>query len=135
VTFGPQLCLFAPLLRTYSNLTQAYSVFTSTVSSSVITMAISFLFLLSIILYAAWQSLAHLVYVYFPPLRNKRIGIVIAHPDDEAMFFSPTVIALTEPRLKNHVRVLCLCSGRLRFLNSDQIVRLGVMICAYIYWF
>ncbi|KAL9623733.1 MAG: hypothetical protein Q9160_001963 [Pyrenula sp. 1 TL-2023] len=44
-------------------------------------------------------------------LRGKRICLLIAHPDDEAMFFSPTVIALTNPHLGNHVKILCLSTG------------------------
>lgn len=47
----------------------------------------------------------------FPHLRNKRICLLIAHPDDEAMFFAPTVIGLTNPALGNHVKILCLSSG------------------------
>ena len=41
----------------------------------------------------------------------KRIVFLIAHPDDEAMFFAPTLLALTRPELGNHVKVLCLSSG------------------------
>lgn len=44
-------------------------------------------------------------------LYNKRICLLIAHPDDEAMFFSPTVLALTRPETGNHVKILCLSSG------------------------
>jgi len=47
----------------------------------------------------------------FPTLRNKRICLLIAHPDDEAMFFAPTVLALTRPETGNHVKILCLSSG------------------------
>ncbi|KAF7720246.1 Uncharacterized protein PECH_003361 [Penicillium ucsense] len=47
----------------------------------------------------------------FPRLRNKRICLLIAHPDDEAMFFSPTVLALTKPGLGNHLKILCLSTG------------------------
>lgn len=47
----------------------------------------------------------------FPTLRNRRICLLIAHPDDEAMFFAPTVLALTRPDLGNHVKILCLSSG------------------------
>ncbi|KAF4462920.1 N-acetylglucosaminyl-phosphatidylinositol de-N-acetylase [Fusarium albosuccineum] len=43
-----------------------------------------------------------------PTLKNKRICLLIAHPDDEAMFFSPTVLALTRPEAGNHVKILCL---------------------------
>ncbi|CRG90657.1 N-acetylglucosaminylphosphatidylinositoldeacetylase [Talaromyces islandicus] len=47
----------------------------------------------------------------FPTLYNKRICLLIAHPDDEAMFFSPSVLALTRPELGNHVKILCLSTG------------------------
>jgi N-acetylglucosaminylphosphatidylinositol deacetylase len=48
---------------------------------------------------------------FFPTLYNKRICLVIAHPDDEAMFFAPTLLALTRPERGNHVKILCLSSG------------------------
>jgi len=47
----------------------------------------------------------------FPILKTKRICLLIAHPDDEAMFFSPTVLALTRPELGNHLKILCLSTG------------------------
>ena len=47
----------------------------------------------------------------FPNLRNKRICLLIAHPDDEAMFFAPTVLALTKPDLGNHLKILCFSTG------------------------
>ena len=47
----------------------------------------------------------------FPTLQGKRILLLIAHPDDEAMFFAPTLLALTRPELGNHVKILCLSSG------------------------
>lgn len=46
-----------------------------------------------------------------PQLQNKRVCLVIAHPDDEAMFFAPTVLALTKPETGNHVKILCLSTG------------------------
>ena len=46
-------------------------------------------------------------------LQGKRILLLIAHPDDEAMFFAPTLLALTNPALDNHVKILCLSSGTL----------------------
>jgi N-acetylglucosaminylphosphatidylinositol deacetylase len=46
-----------------------------------------------------------------PALRNKRICLLIAHPDDEAMFFAPTLLALTHPDAGNHVKILCLSTG------------------------
>lgn len=48
---------------------------------------------------------------YFPTVRNKRICLLIAHPDDEAMFFAPAVLALTRPETGNHVKILCLSTG------------------------
>lgn len=47
----------------------------------------------------------------FPILRNKRICLLIAHPDDEAMFFAPALLQLTKPEAGNHVKILCLSSG------------------------
>ncbi|KAF2746042.1 phosphatidylinositol glycan class L [Sporormia fimetaria CBS 119925] len=47
----------------------------------------------------------------FPSLQGKRILLLIAHPDDEAMFFAPTLLALTRPERGNHVKILCLSSG------------------------
>lgn len=47
----------------------------------------------------------------FPRLQNKRICLLIAHPDDEAMFFAPTVLALTRPELGNHLKILCFSTG------------------------
>ncbi|PGG99218.1 hypothetical protein AJ79_08648 [Helicocarpus griseus UAMH5409] len=47
----------------------------------------------------------------FPNVRNKRICLLIAHPDDEAMFFAPTLLAMTQPSLGNHLKILCLSSG------------------------
>jgi N-acetylglucosaminylphosphatidylinositol deacetylase len=62
----------------------------------------------------------------FPKLRNKRICLLIAHPDDEAMFFAPTLLALTEPKLGNHVKILCLSSGMLTPLCFREALRLRI---------
>ncbi|EME47872.1 hypothetical protein DOTSEDRAFT_86256 [Dothistroma septosporum NZE10] len=47
----------------------------------------------------------------FPTLTNKRICLLIAHPDDEAMFFAPSLRSLTAPDLGNQVVILCFSSG------------------------
>ncbi|RYP21056.1 hypothetical protein DL765_002463 [Monosporascus sp. GIB2] len=47
----------------------------------------------------------------FPTLRGRRVCLLIAHPDDEAMFFAPTVLSLTRPGSGNHVKILCLSTG------------------------
>ena len=64
-----------------------------------------------IILATAWLYTAQVTRNSLPGLRNKRICLLIAHPDDEAMFFSPTLLALTAPETGNHVKILCLSSG------------------------
>jgi N-acetylglucosaminylphosphatidylinositol deacetylase len=60
--------------------------------------------------FGLWIYTAHLAQD-FPTLRNKRVLLLIAHPDDEAMFFAPTVISLARPELQNHVQILCLSMG------------------------
>ncbi|KAF8934524.1 putative deacetylase LmbE-like domain-containing protein [Dissophora ornata] len=45
------------------------------------------------------------------PLTQTSIVLVIAHPDDEVMFFGPTLAELTRPEHGNTVRVLCMSSG------------------------
>jgi len=69
------------------------------------------LFAIPIVLATCWLYTVNIAKDKFPKLRNKRICLLIAHPDDEAMFFAPTVLALTEPALGNHVKILCLSSG------------------------
>jgi N-acetylglucosaminylphosphatidylinositol deacetylase len=64
---------------------------------------------------ACWLYTVSVTKSRFPKLTNKRICLLIAHPDDEAMFFAPTLLALTEPALGNHVKILCLSSGRFCF--------------------
>ncbi len=67
--------------------------------------------LLSLAIVASWAYTAQVARTAFPPLRRKRICLLIAHPDDEAMFFAPTLLALTAEHLGNHVKILCLSSG------------------------
>lgn len=43
---------------------------------------------------------------------GSRSLLVIAHPDDEAMFFAPTVLGLA--RLRHQVSLLCFSAGRRR---------------------
>jgi N-acetylglucosaminylphosphatidylinositol deacetylase len=45
------------------------------------------------------------------PIQGSNILLVIAHPDDEVMFFGPTLIGITNPSNDNNVRVLCLSNG------------------------
>ena len=64
-----------------------------------------------IICLSLWFYTAAIVQSRFPALREKAILLLIAHPDDEAMFFAPTLLSLTRPELGNHVKILCLSSG------------------------
>lgn len=47
-------------------------------------------------------------------LRAKRVLIVVAHPDDECMFFGPTIFRLCEQGADVHL--LCLSNGKKHFL-------------------
>jgi N-acetylglucosaminylphosphatidylinositol deacetylase len=73
-----------------------------------------------VLFFALW----HLTTSFAPPapatLRNKRIILLIAHPDDESMFFSPTLQALTSPSLENHVKILCLSTGNADGLGDTR---------------
>ena len=44
-------------------------------------------------------------------IHGRNILLVIAHPDDEVMFFGPTLIGITNSSAENSVRVLCLSNG------------------------
>ena len=72
---------------------------------------------LAVVLPSLYIYTASVVSARFPALRNKRICLLIAHPDDEAMFFAPAVMALARPETGNHVKILCLSSGMLPTLQ------------------
>ncbi|KAL8691129.1 MAG: hypothetical protein Q9218_003581 [Villophora microphyllina] len=64
-----------------------------------------------ILISTIWLFTANLSRTSHPSFVNKKICLLIAHPDDEAMFFSPTLLALTAPELGNHLKILCLSNG------------------------
>ncbi|KAL8304515.1 hypothetical protein RB597_004330 [Gaeumannomyces tritici] len=91
-------------------------------------LAAGLMVLLAPVMYAYLQSLAA---ARFPTPRNKRICLLIAHPDDEAMFFSPTVLALTRPETGNHVKIMCLSSGNADGLGETrkkELVKSGMLL-------
>ena len=45
--------------------------------------------------------------------------VVTAHPDDECMFFAPTILSLLEKNVDVHL--LCLTSGTQTFVNRNKI--------------
>ncbi|KAJ2957714.1 hypothetical protein NQZ79_g6593 [Umbelopsis isabellina] len=53
-----------------------------------------------------------------PYFKESKILLVTAHPDDECMFFGPTLTNLSAKRLKNEIHVLCLSKGDAEKLGS-----------------
>ncbi|KAG2185739.1 hypothetical protein INT43_002174, partial [Umbelopsis isabellina] len=53
-----------------------------------------------------------------PYFKQSKILLVTAHPDDECMFFGPTLTNLSAKRLKNEIHVLCLSKGDAEKLGS-----------------
>lgn len=67
----------------------------------------------------------------FPTLEGKRVCFLIAHPDDEAMFFAPILQYLTRPDLQNQVFILCLSSGDadgLGRIRKDELAKSAIML-------
>ncbi|KAI0184590.1 putative deacetylase LmbE-like domain-containing protein [Xylaria flabelliformis] len=59
-------------------------------------------------------------------MRHGRICLLTAHPDDEAMFFGPTLLVLTQPEAGNHVKILCLSTGEagcLGHIRRKELIR------------
>ncbi|KAG2385942.1 hypothetical protein C9374_003091 [Naegleria lovaniensis] len=50
---------------------------------------------------------------------EKRVGIIISHPDDEAMFFTPIIASLVEQKIPIHI--LCLSTGNVLGLGQERI--------------
>ncbi|KAI1409520.1 LmbE-like protein [Hypoxylon sp. FL1857] len=86
---------------------------------------------LAVILPLLYIYTASVAQMRLPMLRGKRICLLIAHPDDEAMFFAPTVLALTCPENGNHVKILCLSSGNADGLGETrkkELVKSGLLL-------
>ncbi|XXH04389.1 hypothetical protein Hte_010803 [Hypoxylon texense] len=75
---------------------------------------------LAVVLPLLYIYTASIAQTRMPTLYNKRICLLIAHPDDEAMFFAPTVLALTRPESGNRVKILCLSSGNADGLGETR---------------
>lgn len=76
-----------------------------------------------VVLFAIWQFNVAIAPPPPPPAQlqqGKRIVLLIAHPDDESMFFSPTLTRLTDPSLGNHVKILCLSTGNADGLGETR---------------
>lgn len=74
-----------------------------------LTVFISFIVLIGLSCYA-YFSLAHFQ-KQVPFQNNDNILILTAHPDDECMFFGPTITSL-KTLTKSRLHVLCLSTGK-----------------------
>jgi LmbE family N-acetylglucosaminyl deacetylase len=83
------------------------------------------LFPIPLLIVAGWLYTVGATKGRFPLLKNKRICLLIAHPDDEAMFFAPALLALTNPVSGNHVKILCLSSGEP--IRSSNLIALTML--------
>ncbi|KAI2470540.1 LmbE-like protein [Annulohypoxylon bovei var. microspora] len=86
---------------------------------------------LAVVLPLLYMYTASVAQTRLPTLRNKRICLLIAHPDDEAMFFAPSVLALTRPESHNHVKIVCLSSGNADGLGETrrkELVKSGLLL-------
>lgn len=45
------------------------------------------------------------------PIQNSTVYFVIGHPDDEVMFFAPTLVEVAKPKHNNHVKLVCFSRG------------------------
>jgi N-acetylglucosaminylphosphatidylinositol deacetylase len=84
------------------------------------------LLLTTLYLLTTWTTPHH-----HPPLTNHRIALIIAHPDDEAMFFAPTLRALTDPTRNNHVTILCFTTGDadgLGHIRRGELIRSALLL-------
>ena len=57
-------------------------------------------------------------------IQRESVAIVIAHPDDEAMFFTPTINTLVDSQTTNNkqrydVHIICLSNGNFKGLFSS----------------
>ena len=80
--------------------------------------------LLPALVFALWHLTSSMLPPIPPLLRAKRIILLIAHPDDESMFFSPTLQALTHPSLQNHLKILCMSTGDSEGLGATRRIEL-----------
>lgn len=53
-------------------------------------------------------------------LTHTSVALVIAHPDDEAMFFGPTLAQLAAPASDNNVSIVCFSAGDFEGLGATR---------------
>lgn len=62
-------------------------------------------------LYTGYYSSYNVQQIISEDLINKHIVFFTAHPDDESMFFAPTITELSKDNYNNHIHVICLSNG------------------------
>ncbi|KAK6465807.1 N-acetylglucosaminyl phosphatidylinositol de-N-acetylase [Scheffersomyces coipomensis] len=45
------------------------------------------------------------------PIQNSSVYFIIGHPDDEVMFFSPSLIEISKVKYNNNVKLICFSNG------------------------
>lgn len=59
-------------------------------------------------------------------ITNSNITYIIAHPDDEVMFFAPSIIELKKPKYNNHINLICFSKGN--YIKSMDEIRQSELI-------
>lgn len=70
----------------------------------------------------SWKAAVSRCSRSFPDKEGREVLLVVAHPDDECMFFAPTVLALHEQRIPLHL--LCLSLGNFDGMGATRQVEL-----------
>jgi len=63
-----------------------------------------------------------------PAVLTRRALLVTAHPDDEAMFFAPTILALNKPNSGVSLFHVCLSNGDSEGLGKERKAELEVSL-------
>ena len=73
--------------------------------------AVLTLFAYAVVLVRSYYDMDETTTTTTKQMRECNVGVLIAHPDDEAMFFGPTIRMLGAPERRNRVHVLCMTTG------------------------
>ena len=65
-------------------------------------------------------------------LSATKIMLVIAHPDDEVMFFSPLLNLAARNKESLNISILCLSNGNFEGLGSTRYILLPIFIKSYV---
>lgn len=84
-----------------------------------------------VLIFQKWltQWYRHATNVRLP--NSRRVLICIAHPDDESMFFGPTILSLTK-RTDCQVYLLCLSNGLLKMIRMGEFFFCSLSLSVYL---